>query len=537
MISWEAPCFLAPNHPMLRWVIWINVTFISMMAVMSTAGDFLAAPTVQGALMLSRDELRLINVCFILMLGIMPPLSIWLAQNYGYKKLFFVASLIFIVGSLLNGMAFDFWSFLLSRSLSGAAAGAIFPLSIAIIEQNFPKKLLTAAVALNVGLSFGIGNIYGFWSAGFLTQYVSWGSFYSHCALLNLPVLLVTWLFHPETPPSTEKKGFDFSGYAMFILFIANLILILDGGKAEWNPGGWGSPFIITSSLLALIGLIAFIYIELNHPNPLIHFSLLKEKTCLLGCIYIFFVGAIFFATQILSVTFLDADLHYEKNTIGIFLIPRGFIFGLFAVIAALLAKRVGIRLLILLGMAFLTLSCWLNTSITIYSSHSQIQWMWICRMIGFGFTWGTAVAFALLKIPPHLAGAASVLIILSRQIGGTLGSLGAGNLSIQRTLFHDERFGAQMDVQGPVFKHIASQLQTHLSHNLGKVGSEAKSQALNLIRSNVQAQAHATSINDAFFFLGTILGVITVALILEALWELYIVKKRVDDRKNKKII
>ena len=166
-----------------------------------------------------------------------------------------------------------------------------------------------------------------------------------------------------------------------------------------------------------------------------------------------------------------------------------------------------------------------MNVDITIYSSHSQIQWMWLFRMVGFGLTWGTAVAFALLEIPRALAGAASVLVILSRQIGGTLGSLGAGNISIERTIFHAERFGAQTETTAPCFQSVFTQLKHHLMHNLGKTSFEAKNQALALLKSNVQTQAHTTSINDAFYVLGLLLGAITLALMLEALWE--VVKKR----------
>lgn len=521
MISWANPHIIDPNSRLLPWIIWANVTFISLMAVISTAGDFLAASTVQGALMLSSDDLRIINISFILMLGIIPPFAIWLAHTYGYKRIFFLASLLFILGSLLNGLSVGFLSFLIARVLSGAAAGALFPLSIAIIEQTFPKHLLVVAIALNVGLSFGIGNIYGFWVAGFLSQYVSWNAFYLHCGLFSLPVLAITWLFSRETPPHAEKKQFDTYGFIAFILLIGSLILILDAGKAEWNTGGWTSPFVITASLIALFSLIVFIAIEKTHPHPLIEFSLLRKKTCLLGCIYIAFVGAVFFTTQILSVVFLDADLHYEKNTIGLFLIPRGLIFGITATAAAFLAKKIGIRPLILIGMFLLTISCWMNTSITIYSSHSQMQWMWILRMIGFGLTWGTAVAFALLEVPRILSGAGSVLIILFRQIGGSLGSLTAGNIVIGRTVFHSERFGAQIAPPTPEITTTLTHLQTHLIRNLGKTPLEAKNQALALIKSNVMTQAHVTSINDAFYVLGVILGVITIALVIEALWEI----------------
>ena len=123
------------------------------------------------------------------------------------------------------------------------------------------------------------------------------------------------------------------------------------------------------------------------------------------------------------------------------------------------------------------------------------------------------------MEIPKALSGAAAVLIILCRQIGGTLGTLGADVIVIERTIFHGNRFGAQMEMMSPRLEQVVERLQTHLVHSVGAVPEEAKTQALDIIRRNVMIQAHATAINDAFLILGAILGVITLGLIIEAIW------------------
>jgi hypothetical protein len=136
--------------------------------------------------------------------------------------------------------------------------------------------------------------------------------------------------------------------------------------------------------------------------------------------------------------------------------------------------------------------------------------------MLGIALSLGPATALALSEIPIALSGAASVLIILARQVGGTIGSLCAQVAVIERQEFHNEMFGAQVNATSPVFQEVNRHLQTHLMRNTGAMPGEAVVQAEALVRGNVLTQSHATSINDAFFMLGIILLVITLGLILE---------------------
>lgn len=523
-MNWRAPQFIDPSSRFLPWLILANVIFATVIGVISATAGYVADSTIQGALQMSNDDLRWISVSFIMMLGIILPLGIYLALRYGYKIIFFMGLGVFVVGSLLNGLAFDFWSLLISRAIAGAGAGALFPLSIAIIAQIFPKEKLTLPLALYVGLGFGIGTVLGYLVGGYFVQYISWQSSFFLCFILGLPSLLVTALLHKETEPANVNK-FDTWGYVAFIVFISNLLLILNSAKADWNTEGWTSPFLITCMILAVLSLLILIPLELRNPHPLIIFSLFKTKSFLLGCISIFFVGAPLYCTQILSVMFLDYDLHYEKHTIGLFLLTTGITLGVVSSCAAFLTKFFNIRVLTLTGMALITASCWINPNVTIYSSHGQLLWMWNLRMIGIGLSLGPATAYAMSEIGPALGGAASVFITFARQMGGTLGSLSAQVITAERQEFHNEMFGAQVDTASPAFQEVARHLQSHLIHNTGAVPAEAPQAAASIIRANVLTQSHATAQNDAFFLLGIATFVICLSILLEMSWEAW--KKR----------
>jgi len=514
MIRWALP-----THPFWKWLVLSNVTFASFIGVISAVAGFVADSTVRGALMLSRDDEQWIAISFIMMLGIMLPLAIHFAERYGYKRLFIIGTAVFSLGSLFNVLAFDFYTFLFSRMVAGAGAGALFPLSIVIIDQIFPKDELTFPISLYTGISFGFGTAFGFWMGGYGTQYIGWEFSFLLCFLLSLLVLWATWALHQETPPTEEgKKRFDALGYILFVLFLASLLNMLSSAKAEWNVEGWTSPFTLGCIAIALISLLSLIPLELKHENPLIVFSLFKIHSFLLGCIAIACVGAVLYATLILSTAFVDQVLLYEKHTVGVFLAPTGALLGVLGCSAAFFSQPKNTRAMTLIGLSFVVLGCFLGMNTTMYSSHIKILGVYLLRYLGVALALGPATALALEKVPKNASGTASFLIIFCRQVGGTLGFLVAHVITIQRTEFHRQMFGAQVHIDSARFQEVASGLQDRLSQMLGDTADLAFTQSVGIIRENLTLQAVVAAMNDAFFLLGAVAGLITFFLALDAI-------------------
>lgn len=503
----------------------MNVILAGLIGSISAIAGFISESTFQSSLMLSDDAMRWVSISFIMMLGIILPLAVFLAEKFGYKLLFFYGLIVFLLGSFLNCIATGFISLILSRLVAGAGAGALFPLSIAIIDQVFPKKQVATALALYVGIVFGLGGGVGFFVGGYFSEYLTWQSPFLLCFLAGLPVLPMTWIFHEDTQPKQYMK-FDTPGYLTFIVFITSILLILVSGKAEWNIEGWRSPFLIVCYVLAILSLLMLVLIELKSKHPLVAFSLFKKRSFLLGCMAIFFIGGSLYTTMQLAVTFLDIDLKYAKHTQGFYLSTLGLTMGITSACTAFLSKRIEARFLALLGMGLITLSCWMNPSISIYSDHTQFLLIWNLRMLGIGLALGPATAFALSDIRPEDAGASSVFITLFRQVGGTIGTLCAGVIVIQRKVFHGEIFGSQVHLSSPATQSTVSHLKHHLIYHTGTLPEESEIKALTLIRENLLTQSHAVSINDAFYLIGWATFICFFILLIEYMWSSYALKK-----------
>ncbi|MBS0615919.1 MAG: MFS transporter [Verrucomicrobia bacterium] len=516
--SWNTPRGIDPKGRLFPWLILANTTIATFIGGGSAVAGFVADSNIRGALQMSSDDLQWISISFIMMLGIILPLAVYLAERFGYKRIFFAGIAFLTFGSLLNGLAFNFHTFLLSRMLAGAGAGALFPLSIAIINQTMPASRMPLAMALNVAFGFGFGNALGYYLSGYLCQWLSWPYAFIVFFILGLPVLLATWIIHPETPPQKDRV-FDRFGYVLFTVFLTALLLTLNNAKAAWNTGGWTSPWILSTIFLCVLSLAILIPWEWKHSQPIIPLQLFKTRSFTFGMLAVILIGASLYASQIYAVNFYDGALHWQKQTIGAQMAVQTLYLGFMSTAVAFLSKRVSILLLTFSGLAILAISCFLQMNVTLYSDPNKYQMLLNARMIATALALGPATALALREIPQALGGAASMLVTFARQVGGTIGVVAFYDVIYDRAIFHGQMFGAQVDMTNPRLQQTLRSVQLHLERNCGLLPPEATVQATDIFRANVVTQSQVTATADAFYALGWIIAVVSSLLLLEVLW------------------
>lgn len=515
--SWDTPRGIDPKGRLFPWLILANTTLATFIGGGSAVAGFIADSNIRGALQMSSDDLQWISISFIMMLGIILPLAVYLAERFGYKRIFFAGIAMLAFGSLLNGLAFSFHTFLFSRMLAGAGAGALFPLSIAIINQNMPPSRMPLAMALNVAFAFGFGNALGYYLSGYLCQWVGWQYAFIAFFILGLPVLLATWIIHPETPPKKDRT-FDGIGYLLFTLFLSALLVALNSAKSKWNTGGWTSTPILSCLAICVVCFILLLIWEARHPQPIIPLELFKIRSFSLGMFAVIMVGATLYASQIYAVDFFDGALHYQKQTIGARMAAQTLYLGFVSTAVAVLSKRLNILLITVSGLTILAITCFLQMNVTLYSDPAKYQWLLNVRMIATAISLGPATAMALREVPQALGGAASMLVTFARQVGGTIGVVAFYDVIYDRTIFHSQMFGAQVDMNNPRLHQTLRGVEWHLQRNCGSLPSESAAQATELFRDNVALQSQVTGVSDIFYAMGWIIAAATMFLILEAL-------------------
>jgi MFS transporter, DHA2 family, multidrug resistance protein len=239
----------APGAVKHRGMITVSIMLATVMQVLDTTIANVALPNMQGSLGAAQDTITWVLTSYIVASAIMTPVTGWLADRIGRKRLFLVSVAGFTLSSMLCGMAGSLEQMVLFRILQGIFGAALVPLSQAVLLDINPKERHGSAMAM-WGAGIMVGPIAGPTLGGWLTDALSWRwVFY-----INVPVGLLAFLgilaFLPET--GARKRRFDFFGFAMLSLGVGALQLMLDRGEQlDW----FSSPEILLEGALAASGL------------------------------------------------------------------------------------------------------------------------------------------------------------------------------------------------------------------------------------------------------------------------------------------
>ncbi|MGE8590158.1 MAG: MFS transporter, partial [Alcaligenes sp.] len=212
---------------------------------------------------------------------------------------------------------------ILARTLQGAFGGVLIPLSFQLIVTELPSSKHPFGMAL-FAIANNVAQAAGPSLGGWLTDAYSWRAiFYLQVPPGLLLLAAIGWSIRPE-PMALEKfrKG-DWGGIIAMALGLSALqIMLEEGGRKDW----FSSSFIIEASLVAAVGLVAFVVIELRRKEPFLNLRLLSSYNFGLASLMQFTFGAVVFGVVFLIPNYFS-DVHgYNARQIGLTMIPYGIV-------------------------------------------------------------------------------------------------------------------------------------------------------------------------------------------------------------------
>ncbi len=388
-----------------------------------------------------------------------------LSDQFGRKLLLLIGIGLFLLGSFLCGLAQDMVQLILFRGLQGLGAGALFPISLAVIGDLFSPKERGKYQGL-FGAVFGVAAIIGPALGGFLTDQVSW-----HWVFwVNLPLgaiaMYIIWRLLPAHTESGVTRTIDYLGVA---IFTAAVVPILIGLTNMQNPQlGWSDPWTGGLIVLGLMLGLVFLWIETRAKEPIVPLGLFRNRTysvsILAGALASFgFFGAIIFLPRWYQVV-----VGSTATESGYQLLPllAGLILG--SIVSGQIVSRTGRYKWLAVGSLFtLTGALLLMTNLDA-STPPQMVWIWqFFAGLGIGPTLAVFTIIVQNAVPWQMLGVATSNLAFFRQMGGTIGLAIAGAI-----------FGSTLQTQAP--PQVASaltaagapqQMIDQLGTNLGSGG------------------------------------------------------------------
>lgn len=499
------PGFFSHEHPSYPIHITINVIATTFAAVLSAVTTMIADSAIQGELALSQTEAIWLTTLYLLGVNTTVPTANWFANRFGFNRMYTYGGAIFTVATLIAGLSTNFFTIATARFMEGVGGGFIFPVGLSLIAQSVSKERAPIAINFYIGIAFGAGLAIGILLAGYLTQFYSWRYMFFLIVPFGILSNISCWLSRVKHPVP-DKTPFDLFGFLTFATFFCTLLVALTLGPIRATPQGWWTYYILLLFAVAILSLIAFLFIESRHPNPLFPLPLFKDPIFSVSLAAIFLLGMSVFASVGVSVQYMLDGLGYERYTIGKIAALYGAFIGIFSMLANALTKIIPVPILTFTGLFLLSFSFFYNNELSWLTGYKQVNIILFIRGVGIGLSLGPTTLMALAGVPPSQKSAAATILTFFRQVGGTYGTTLLSIISIRRTIFHAARFGEQVNTQLPAYKYTFQNLLDKYPDPI---------QAKGAIIKNIETQAAIQGLNDALFIFGYVTLVVGFILVI----------------------
>jgi DHA2 family multidrug resistance protein len=482
------------------WIIAVAVSLAAFMEVLDTSIANVALPHIAGSLGASNDESTWVLTSYLVSNAIVLPISGWLVGWLGRKRFFLTCIVFFTISSFLCGIAPSLGLLLLFRVLQGAFGGGLQPMAQAILGDTFPPEKRGLAFAL-YGITAICAPAIGPTLGGWITDSYSWRwVFYINVPVGALALFLVYQLV--EDPPylgRAKKKlaGFDFIGFSLLTVGVGALQIVLDKGQEDdW----FGSYFITTLVVVAVVGLVSLVIWEWFHKEPIVDVRLFKNFNFATSSLMFLMLGMALFSSTVLMPQLLQTLMGYTAQKAGMVLSAGALVVLVVLPMVGKLTTRFQARYLIAFG--------WITLAISMYASSQQIDLLMSFRSATVLRIW-QYIPVAFLFVPLTLAGyvglsaektnAAAGLMNFMRNIGQSVGTSAVTTLIARRSQYHQAVL-AEYTSSGRFHNALTS-----LSRGLARAGLSAhaaQQQALGRLYGLVQSQAAVLSYVDAYWLL-----------------------------------
>ena len=400
-----------------RWLFMVGVMAASLLQVLDTTIANVAIPHMQASLSATPDTISWVLTSYIIASAVAMPITGWLADQIGSRRLFLGSVAGFIIASALCGMAQNLEEMVLFRALQGVSGAFIAPLSQSwMLDTTRPSR--QPQIIAVWGLGIMVGPILGPLIGGWLTENWNW----RWCFYVNLPVgvaALSILLAQMPTRPM-RKRRFDLLGFAMIALMLSSLQLLLDrGNQVDWFNSGETWVYLGVTLSAAWVAAIH----SISTRNPLFNRALFADTNFIIALSFMIVIGVVMFATMALLPPMLQQLFGYDVIDTGMVLMPRGIgILISMQLSSYLMRKGADARWIVAIGFLIGAWSMSWMAGWSLDVDRFNIVLSGTVQGLGIGLVFIPLNASAFATLPPHLRTDGSSLLNLTRNVGSSVG-------------------------------------------------------------------------------------------------------------------
>ncbi|MGG6795781.1 UNVERIFIED_CONTAM: DHA2 family efflux MFS transporter permease subunit [Streptococcus canis] len=376
-----------------------------------------ALPGIMASFNLSLDRAQWLTTIFMLVNGIMIPISAYYTTRFSSKKLYVTAIGLFILGTVLCLAAPYFWVLLLGRAVQAVGAGILIPLMQVVLLVAFPLEERGAAMGV-FGLITGFSPAIGPTLSGWLLSYYPWQAIF----WVVLVAMLLNFLFSLGVVKNlTETGPADLDSLSVLLSTVAFGGLLYGFSKAS-RIGFMHLPIILLL-LISFTALYVYLRRQKKLPTPMLNTSVLRVKAFVHACLIIMVMFMIFNASMTLMPIYIQKIRGLTTLQSGLLLLPGGLLMGILAPITGRLFDKIGAKPFAVLGMLLIVLSSLSLSRLDAHANSFSISFLFAILMTGNALILTPLTTSAMNALPIRLIPHGSAMNSATRQLFAAIGT------------------------------------------------------------------------------------------------------------------
>lgn len=467
-----------------QWIALLALIVGAFLSVLNNVTLNVALPEMTNVFGTTTDTIQWVITAYMLTNGMIIPLTGYLGDTYGYKKVYLFALIMFTIGSVLGGLAWNVNVLIAFRVIQAIGGGMIMPLSMTMIYKVMPREKIGTALGL-FGIALMVAPAIGPTLSGYLIEFVNWRFLF----YMNVPIGILAFLISAFVLRETEKipsKRFDFAGFITSAVAAGTLLLAFTEGYSE----GWTSLYIVSLFTVSFFSFLLFVYFELNVEEPMIELRILKNRVFTVSTIMSALVMIGMFGGVFLTPIFLQSLQGFTAMQTGVIMLPQALVMAVMMPIAGKLYDKVGIVPLATVGLTILGIMTYKLNILALNTPKEVVMTLLAIRAIGIGLCMMPLTTTGMNAVEPRLVGRASALGNVTRQIAGAMGIAILTTIMNNRATYYNGVFRDNFSVANPFSTGLLTQLQ-------GMVGDQAT--ALAVFSGLLQREVMIRAIDDTY--------------------------------------
>lgn len=438
----------------------IAILFIgAFVALLNNTLLNIALPTIMNEFSVKPSQVQWLTTGFMLVNGILIPVSAFFIQKFTNRKLFITAMSLFSLGTIIAIFAPHFWILVAARMIQAAGSALMMPLLMNIMLTAFPVERRGAAMGI-FGLVMFTAPAIGPTLSGFVLESYSWRMLF----IIVLPIALATLIYAifrlRNITPNRDMKLDVFSIILSSIGFGGLLY-----GFSSAGDKGWSAPIVYSTIAIGAIALLIFVFRQLRMDEPMLDFRIYKYPMFALSSVISVVTSAAMFSAMILTPLYVQSVREISPLDAGILMFPGAVLMGLMSPITGRLFDKYGARVMAVIGLSITVVTTYYMSEFDMQSGYYYIMTIYTIRMVGMALVMMPVMTNGLNQLPgksnPHGVAINSTL----QQVSGAIGSALLLTIMTTRMVSVGSKLTAEAvnSVDGPTTAEGISALQLEI--------------------------------------------------------------------------